>query len=631
MQGSFVGPARITSSAIPIPARSKSQAGRTNFSRPHDTLTSKDADYAQQQTEEHLSATIGSQLPYAEASPQQEQGHSHPARQPHDSVYSAYTETSEFGTPRAAPQAPFQPAIRPEYSPSSSSRTVQTIHENNGTQRSELQSFDSYQRSYHEPPATHAPPTSSSNAKRHRRTPSQVLASAIAKHRAQRAAAGLTTEGQYYVDPKTKKYYFVADSGQAGGSALSKSKEGKESDKSKERRKLHKKEAGWEITKVKSPQSATPPHTPQQEYQRDRSFSISNRSKGSSRGSEEGHGSASKWKIWSSNRGHGSRDNTPQASPLQPSPMNRDPNTSQGHLYSDQNGQETLAISNSPGNGPHVAQQPGSHFPGAPTYPQASPRIVQVPPDNYVGRSPSSSPENRLNSRGMASSSSQGYGSYPTPHLQPPPNFGYPVDEHGHPGHAMQRSNSVYSNYSYYEMPSDQGYISSSRASPVMERSHSSSRGHGSSTNTPVPMSSPYMAPNGPEFQPTSGSHSRQPSTTLDKAKSSMHRSGSLQLLAPSKHQNLTVPKGDSAHGLDFAELARTNPNDPLVCLHLGIDAHERGDLEESAQLFEKSANGGCSLGMLMFGLSLRHGWVSRNIKVWSNLQGLTGCNLPGL
>ena len=84
-----------------------------------------------------------------------------------------------------------------------------------------------------------------------------------------------------------------------------------------------------------------------------------------------------------------------------------------------------------------------------------------------------------------------------------------------------------------------------------------------------------------------------------------------MQLLATTKHQNLTVPKGDAGKGEDLEELARLNPNDPLVCLHRGIDAHERGDLEESAQLFEQSANGGCGLGMLMFGLALRHGWVS--------------------
>lgn len=45
--------------------------------------------------------------------------------------------------------------------------------------------------------------------------------------------------------------------------------------------------------------------------------------------------------------------------------------------------------------------------------------------------------------------------------------------------------------------------------------------------------------------------------------------------------------------------------------LQAGIEAHERGDLERSAGLFERAAreDGGCGAGMLMWGLSLRHGW----------------------
>ncbi|TNY23309.1 hypothetical protein DMC30DRAFT_347706, partial [Rhodotorula diobovata] len=43
----------------------------------------------------------------------------------------------------------------------------------------------------------------------------------------------------------------------------------------------------------------------------------------------------------------------------------------------------------------------------------------------------------------------------------------------------------------------------------------------------------------------------------------------------------------------------------------LGIDLHERGELERAAWCFEQSArkDGGCGAGMLMYGLSLRHGW----------------------
>ena len=102
--------------------------------------------------------------------------------------------------------------------------------------------------------------------------------------------------------------------------------------------------------------------------------------------------------------------------------------------------------------------------------------------------------------------------------------------------------------------------------------------------------------------------------------KASVHRSGSLQLLAQSKHANLTVPKALHGAGAgagagagkqqDAIDLSRLDPSDPLACLHLGIDAHERGELEKSADYFQRSADGGCGLGMLMYGLTLRHGWV---------------------
>ena len=49
----------------------------------------------------------------------------------------------------------------------------------------------------------------------------------------------------------------------------------------------------------------------------------------------------------------------------------------------------------------------------------------------------------------------------------------------------------------------------------------------------------------------------------------------------------------------------------PHEYLQLGIQCHEANKLEDSAMYFEKSAkeNGGCGIGMLMWGLTLRHGW----------------------
>ena len=54
-----------------------------------------------------------------------------------------------------------------------------------------------------------------------------------------------------------------------------------------------------------------------------------------------------------------------------------------------------------------------------------------------------------------------------------------------------------------------------------------------------------------------------------------------------------------------------TQPSSPSDYLQLGIQYHECNRLKDSAICFEKSAKeqGGCGVGMLMWGLALRHGW----------------------
>ncbi|KAI6133893.1 hypothetical protein EV401DRAFT_1585708 [Pisolithus croceorrhizus] len=54
-----------------------------------------------------------------------------------------------------------------------------------------------------------------------------------------------------------------------------------------------------------------------------------------------------------------------------------------------------------------------------------------------------------------------------------------------------------------------------------------------------------------------------------------------------------------------------TQSQTPFDYLQLGIQYHESNRLKDSAWYFEKSATeqGGCGVGMLMWGLALRHGW----------------------
>lgn len=63
----------------------------------------------------------------------------------------------------------------------------------------------------------------------------------------------------------------------------------------------------------------------------------------------------------------------------------------------------------------------------------------------------------------------------------------------------------------------------------------------------------------------------------------------------------------------------RTSTSTAQEYLQLGIQHHEANRLRESAVCFEKSAKegGGCGVGMLMWGLTLRHGWgCEKNEKI---------------
>ena len=65
-------------------------------------------------------------------------------------------------------------------------------------------------------------------------------------------------------------------------------------------------------------------------------------------------------------------------------------------------------------------------------------------------------------------------------------------------------------------------------------------------------------------------------------------------------------------------DVSGVHPQTPDEYLQLGIKHHEANRLEESALCFERSAKeqGGCGVGMLMYGLTLRHGWgCPRNEK----------------
>lgn len=426
----------------------------------------------------------------------------------------------------------------------------------------------------------------------HSRSASSVMTSAISKHRAQRKAAGLTTEGQYYVDPKTGKHYFVAASGsrikgkerETEPSHRSRTDE-KKPGKERERRKLHKKEPTWVASNIRPisivPPSDLAPLTPEQQQGSFSLFSqpmIHDVSSSNLYASASGQGEVPPhWKAWN-------------GSPVT-SAFDSQPGTRQGSPSWTQPGQQTYQTNNmSPGD----FSQEWINIPTPGGSPVAYQRQNREVSDSPKGPSlyPQSSPFQTLTPATASPSARQTH----TP------------GEHG-----SQRRASVYSQYSYYGEMSVSP-VHSTTTSPLPAEKADASR-----TNQPTLKSEvgrPRTNTESSAEHSSGNSHQaaglpeialHRTDTTLTK----VSRHASLQLLATSTHNNLTVPKTPSGSKKDQIDWSSMDPEDPLVALHLGINAHEKDDLQESVKLFEKSAKKGCGLGMLMYGLSLRHGWVS--------------------
>ena len=196
---------------------------------------------------------------------------------------------------------------------------------------------------------------------------------------------------------------------------------------------------------------------------------------------------------------------------------------------------------------------------------------------------------------------------------------------------------SLYSNYSYYGIPespvggspaptasqfpdSPQGPRSSPSNSPNASRllrspaprgvspmnPHQDAQGHFAPSQPPAasPLASSQMTPNGlyqPQYQ-AEQHHQR----SFFKRKKSSRSTVSTRSYNPSLSDNF--------HGQDLPQAST-----PEEYLQMGITYHERDQLALSAHCFEQSAtlNSGCGFGMLMWGLTLRHGWgVKRDEKV---------------
>ncbi|KAI0757572.1 hypothetical protein C8Q80DRAFT_1091820 [Daedaleopsis nitida] len=236
-------------------------------------------------------------------------------------------------------------------------------------------------------------------------------------------------------------------------------------------------------------------------------------------------------------------------------------------------------------------QTPNFHPPSPSHSPQPSPRLGPSPLNSpaYTGPPGPPTPGPGPGSRPVspASNAQPHPNPYPSrfpsqgPNASPIPNGAHsPIpslsQEHlSHPGlhPRVDSSVSVYSNYSYYELP----------PTPTSPNGSQSATPPGSALPQSSPLSAQHYMPPTP-MTPTTPATPVTPSRQRAKSNASKTK---------------------------VAGPALANPQTPQDYLQLGIQYHLENKLVESAAAFEKSAtlDGGCGVGMLMWGLAQRHGW----------------------
>jgi hypothetical protein len=236
----------------------------------------------------------------------------------------------------------------------------------------------------------------------------------------------------------------------------------------------------------------------------------------------------------------------PNANPYGPSPISRSPAPSGGQ-------HPELSIDDSPG---------ASHSLNANPYNSSSASSMPRSPDLNVNGSPlpnysdysTASPE----APSRPSTDTVTGGRRPTVELPKAP-----------PPRTVSPATSVYSQYSFYQ-------LDSASASPTSGSTRDSPDSHSSSN--PWPQEEPRPPLLSPHYSPPT-------------------RSSTAEFGSPSPAYIISP--------------MLTSSRSPHEYLQLGIQHHEANRLKEAAICFEKSAkdDGGCGVGMVMWGLTLRHGW----------------------
>lgn len=216
-------------------------------------------------------------------------------------------------------------------------------------------------------------------------------------------------------------------------------------------------------------------------------------------------------------------------------------------------------------------------------------------------------------------SSTSSMGSHPSSSAQ--------AQDYGAPPYLTDRSISSHSHRS----PSPNAYINPQAPASLRSVASSPNLNPMAGPSRPPPQSAPLSrgAPDGRSGSPTSvysgySFYQLPPTPSNELPQPQLYQGNSSRARSPQPAPPPTITVTPSPSYQSHAPAPPgppnlDNPQTPQDYLQLGIQAHEANKLRDSFDHFEQAAKlqGGCGVGMLMYGLSLRHGWgCEKNEKV---------------
>jgi TPR repeat protein len=88
---------------------------------------------------------------------------------------------------------------------------------------------------------------------------------------------------------------------------------------------------------------------------------------------------------------------------------------------------------------------------------------------------------------------------------------------------------------------------------------------------------------------------------------------------SPHSPEQQAVSRGNSNDNLGLQKQQNKPQNPVEAMVQSGIQYHEAGKLEKATDYFRQAAAKDSPMGMFLYGVSLRHGWVKRHTTSWDD------------